>query len=283
MFHQLMTITKKPELYSCYTAEALWNHPYISKQMLKAHLDPNSDNASRNWDFIASSAAFLRDRFGLEEGKSVVDFGCGPGLYTTRFAQMGCKVQGLDFSQNSLAYARNEAERLGLDIQYRYQNYLDYQPTEKYDLATMIFCDYCALNDSQRQKLLNIMRNSLKAEGHLFIDVCTEKFFDRIEEGISLSFVEKDGFWSPSPYFELISAFKYPESRVSLEKYTVVEANGTFEIFNWLKHYTPEELSIEFRDNGLEIIEMYPSFGDNRREEESEVIAAVAKLASNPY
>ncbi len=283
MFHQLMTITKKPELYSGYTDEALWNHPYISKQILEAHLNPDSDNASWNHGFIASSAAFLQGRFGLGKGKSVVDFGCGPGLYTTRFAQMGCQVQGLDFSQNSLTYAKNEADRLELDIEYLYRNYLDYRPTEKFDLATMIFCGYCLLNDNQRQKLLRILRDSLKETGHLFMDVCTEQFFDNIDEGTGLSYVEKDGFWSPFPYFEFVSAFKYPDSRVSLEKYTIVEAQRTYEIFNWLKHFTTEELTREFMDNGLEVIEIYPDFGSNNRKGKGKVMAVVARLASTPY
>lgn len=283
MFHELMNLTKKPELYSRYTAEALWNDPYISQQILKTHLDPDSDSASRNQDFITSSAAFLQSRFDLGEGKSVIDFGCGPGLYTTRFAQMGCKVRGLDFSKSSINFAKEEAERLELDIEYLYQDYLNYLPTEKFDLATLIFCDYCSLNDSQRKKLLQILRDSLKENGHLFMDVCTDKFFDKIDAGTTLSYVDNDGFWSPSPYFEFVSAFKYPESRVSLEKYTIVEANSSFEIFNWLKHFTPDELSREFQDTGLDIIEMYPSFGGNHREEESEIMAVVAQLASTTY
>ena len=229
--------------------------------MLKAHLDPASDNASRNHRFIDSSVTFLQARFNLGEGKSVIDFGCGPGLYATRFAQLGCRVRGLDFSSNSIAYARAEAEKLGLDIEYLEQNYLEYLPSEKFDLAMMIFCDYCALSDAQRKSLLSIMKSSLKKDGNIFLDVCTEHMYERIEEGTSMQYFEKDGFWSPSPHFEFTSAFKYDENRVSLEKYTIVEEKRTFEIYNWLKHFTPEELSGEFKECGLEIVEMYPDFG----------------------
>ncbi len=277
MFHQLKEITEKPKLYSAYTAETLWNDPYISQQMLKAHLDPASDKASRNHRFIDSSVAFLQARFNLGEGKSVIDFGCGPGLYTIRFAQLGCRVLGLDFSSNSIAYARAEAERSGLDIEYLEQNYLVYQPSDKFDLAIMIFCDYCALSDTQRKRLLKIVKSSLKEDGHFFLDVCTEHMYERIEEGTSLQYFEKGGFWSPSPHFEFTSAFKYDENRVSLEKYTIVEEDRTFEIYNWLKHFTTNELEREFDECGLEVVEMYPDFGSPSGSGESEIMAVVAR------
>lgn len=277
MFTQLKKITQKPELYAFYTAETLWNDPYISRQMLKAHLNPLLDSASRNHAFIDSSVAFLKERFDLGKGKSVIDFGCGPGLYATRLAQLGCKVRGLDFSANSINYAREEAQKEGLDIEYLYQNYLEYQPSDKFDLAIMIFCDYCVLSDEQRKKLLGIMKASLKEGGHIFLDVCTENMYEKIDEGTSLNKIEKDGFWSASPHFEFISAFKYDKNRVSLEKYTIIEEGRTLEIYNWLKHFTPEELTQEFQENGLEIIEMYPGFGGLAPGEGSETMAVVAQ------
>lgn len=275
MFHSLDSITKKPELYSSYTAKELWTDPYISQQMLIAHLDPRSDRASRNHWFIESSTAFLAARFGLGEGKSVIDFGCGPGLYTSRFAKLGCRVRGLDFSENSINYAKKEAENLSLEIEYLLENYLDYKPTDRFDLVTMIFCDYCVLNGQQRKKVLQIMKNCLEDDGHIFLDVCTDNFYQQIEEGTTLERVETNGFWSPNPYFEFNSTFKYDEDRVSLDKYTIIEENRTFEIYNWLKHFTPKEISCEFEENGLEIIEMYPEFGSPLEGGASEIMAIV--------
>jgi len=275
MFHVLDSITKKPELYSIYTAKELWTDPYISQQMLTAHLDPHSDKASRNHRFIESSTAFLAARFNLGEGKSVLDFGCGPGLYTSRFAKLGCKVTGLDFSQNSIDYAKKEAEKLGLEIEYYLVDYLEYRPTDKFDLVTMIFCDYCALSDQQRKKVLQIMKDCLKDDGHIFLDVCTDNFYRQIEEGTTLERVETKGFWSPHPYFEINSSFKYDEHRVSLDKYTIIGENRTFEIYNWLKHFTPEEISGEFEENGLDIVEMYPEFGSPAIGGNSEIMGIV--------
>lgn len=276
MFSFLKKITERPAPYASYTAEALWNDPYISKQMLKCHLDPSSDLASRNIKFVEASAAFLQSRFNLGHGKTVIDFGCGPGLYTTRFARMGCKVTGIDFSINSIEYARNEADKLGLDVTYLHLNYLDYRAAETHDLATMIFCDYCVLSEKQRKKLLKIMKDSITNYGYIFMDICSEHMYEMIEEGTCLQRVDKEGFWSAKPHYEFRTTFKYDEYRVSLEKFTIVEEKGSFEIFNWLKYFTPEELTQEFEDSGLEVSEIYMNFGGTSCIDESEVMAVVA-------
>lgn len=277
MFCQLNKITEKPRLYASYTAEKLWNDPYISGQMLKCHLDPSSDLASRNLLFIEASVDFMKKRFNIGEGKAIIDFGCGPGLYTTRLARPGGRVRGLDFSTNSIDYARKEAERLGLDIGYLHQNYLDYQAGETFDLVTMIFCDYCVLSDDQRKRLLKILRDSLKEDGHVFLDVCTDRMYQKIEEGTEFQCFPGCGFWSGRRHYVFKSTFKYDVNRVSLDKYTIVEEDRTFEIYNWAKYFTPEELKKEFNESGLEIAEVYADVGGTPYNRASEVMAVVAR------
>ena len=111
MFNELQVINKKPEPFEFYTAEELWTNEYISKKMLEYHLNESIDAASRNRNFIDKSAKWIIKNFNLTTGVSVVDFGCGPGLYTLRFAKSGAKVTGIDFSKSSLSYAEKEAKK----------------------------------------------------------------------------------------------------------------------------------------------------------------------------
>jgi hypothetical protein len=53
-----------------------------------------------------------------------------------------------------------------------------------------------------------------------------------------------------------VVVFKYEINRVTLDKYTVFAKDRSMEIFNWLKHFTIEELSREFEESGLEILEV---------------------------
>ena len=42
----------------------------------------------------------------------IADYGCGPGLYATKMAQRGAIVTGIDFSENSISYAKKLAAAL---------------------------------------------------------------------------------------------------------------------------------------------------------------------------
>jgi len=85
-FTWLEEINSQPAIWSAYTAADLWTDPHISKQMLAFHLNDAVDLASRRSEFIKESVPVIVDRFDVREGMSVADFGCGPGLYTTRLA-----------------------------------------------------------------------------------------------------------------------------------------------------------------------------------------------------
>jgi predicted RNA methylase len=63
-----------------------WNDPHISEKMLKAHLDSNSDLASCRPETIQRSVDWLIEILGVQTGASVLDLGCGPGLYAARLA-----------------------------------------------------------------------------------------------------------------------------------------------------------------------------------------------------
>ena len=53
------------------------------------------------------------------QDKRALDIGCGGGLLAEEFAALGCRVTGVDPSEESLQTARRHAAARGLDIQYR--------------------------------------------------------------------------------------------------------------------------------------------------------------------
>ncbi len=53
-------------------------------------------------------------------GLRLADIGCGGGLLTEPMARLGAQVTGLDASERNIMVARNHAERMGLDIDYRF-------------------------------------------------------------------------------------------------------------------------------------------------------------------
>ena len=142
MFEELKNINEKPGPFEFYTAQDLWTDEHTSQKMLEYHLDQSIDASSRNIEFIQESISWIVSLLNLNSDSNLIDFGCGPGLYTNRFAEKGINVTGVDFSKRSIEYAQKIAAELGLDVDYVHQNYLDFTTPDKFDVITMIMCDY---------------------------------------------------------------------------------------------------------------------------------------------
>ena len=146
MFNNLKAINERPKPFQYYTAAELWTDEHTSKKMLDYHLNEEIDVSSRNARFINRSVSWIIEKFNLNNKSNVLDFGCGPGLYTSRFAERGINVTGVDFSKRSIKYAAQIASSKNLKVNYINKNYLEYETQDRFDLITMIMCDFCALS-----------------------------------------------------------------------------------------------------------------------------------------
>ena len=257
MYNLLQQISNRPEPFEFYTAETLWADEHTSKQMLAFHLNESVDISSRNAVFINRSAEWIVSYFNLGPGKAVADFGCGPGLYTTRLARTGADVTGIDFSPRSIAYAQSIAEKEQLDIHYIQQNYLHYDTDKQFDLVLMIMCDFCALSPAQRQTMLNKFHSLLKPDGSVLLDVYTLNAFEQKEETAVYEKNLLDGFWSADDYYGFLNTFKYDKEKVSLDKHTIIEEDSTRVVYNWLQYFDRKALSRELTRAGFVIDDFF--------------------------
>lgn len=257
MYRQLQAINHKPEAFEFYSADQLWTGVHTSGQMLSYHLNESVDLASRNHAFIERSLQWICDHFAMDSNTRVCDFGCGPGLYTSGYAKSGAQVTGVDFSENSLNYAEQQAKQQGLTIDYVQQNYLHYASAARFDLISLIMCDFCALSPAQRRQLLAVMHQHLADGGRLLLDVLSTKAYDAREESALYEHRQLQGFWSENDYYGFLSTFKYPQEQVVLDKYTIVEESGSRVIYNWLQYFSEEALTAELSAAGFRIEALY--------------------------
>ena len=200
---------QKPALFTP-GEELFWDDPHISEQMLAAHLNPDTDQASRRPATIEASVAWIIQELGLKSGDCVLDLGCGPGLYAARLAQHGLRVTGVDYSRRSIAYAQDFARQNGLDIDYRYQNYLELAYENCFDATLLIFGDFCPLSPAQRAELLTNVSRALKPDGYFILDVTTRTH--RLKYGNRNHwYLVESGFWKTGPHLVLEEGFDYPE------------------------------------------------------------------------
>lgn len=248
----IKNLQKKPAPFT--PGEPLfWDDPHISVQMLKAHLDPNNDLASRRPQTIQKSVDWITASLDLQAGDSVLDLGCGPGLYTARLAERGLRVTGVDYSRRSIDYANTHAREHGLDIRYRYQDYLTLEDDGQYNAALLIYGDYCPLAPKQRSTLLGNIYRALKPGGYFVLDVTTPSH--RKQHGSRNGwYAVETGFWRPGPHLVLEDGFDYPERSIYLDQAIVIEESGKVSVYRmWFQDFTRETIIGELEAGGFEV------------------------------
>ena len=128
------------------------NDPYKRKVQRRFERDARSFDAiyrlerSPFWRLVNTTlrkAVFERyaitfERAGDVTGKSVLDVGCGSGVYSVDFARRGARrVVGVDFSENMLALARGEAEqhRVADRCEFVQADFLELELEETFDIS----------------------------------------------------------------------------------------------------------------------------------------------------
>ena len=278
MFTELLAVTERPIPFSRMTVASLWTDPHVSEQMLRFHLDGSVDISSHRTEFIDAATAWMGGRF-AGPGARVLDLGCGPGLYTTRHARARARVTGVDFSERSIAHARDRAAGDGLDIEYVREDYLEYATSGTFDLVTMIMRDYCAMSPAQRGALLSRICGWLAPEGAFVFDVDSLAALAARTESVEFESHPDGGFWSAGAHVAIRSSFVYPAETAALDKHTILERDRTRVIYNWVQFFSPELLAGELGSAGLRVDELLGDVTGTPYDPTSAEFAVVARPA----
>lgn len=247
-FDNLINADKCPEPYE--PGEELWNDPHISKKMLEAHLSPNTDAASYRPEKIQSICKYLVQMMNLKKGDSIVDLGCGPGLYCSRLAQSGFHMTGIDMSENSIHYAENHDE----DTNYILASYLDPFGVNQFEAALMVSQDYGVLSPENRKILLGNINNALKPNGYFAFDVCSMAAFqNRSHNAASKWYASDSGFWRPDRHFVLEKTILYPDIHALCDFITVFDSERVKAYHIYQTFFSPDSIRSELEENGFHV------------------------------
>jgi len=96
----------------------------VRKRVEKRRTEKMSNTSFRmmNWTFkvVDFFYPYIKKRikkFGIEEGMTVVDYGCGPGRYSTEFAKLvgeKGKVYAVDIHELAIEAVKGKTEKMGL-------------------------------------------------------------------------------------------------------------------------------------------------------------------------
>lgn len=276
MLKSVISASKRPNIFE-YTGQPFWNDPHISKQMLAVHIDPNSDAASRNAKAINETVDHLFEVGVLKKGMRILDLGCGPGLYSERISERGARVVGIDCSENSIGYAKERSERLGLGIEYHQMDFFDMTFENEFDVVMQIYGEMNTFSPENRDRLFSLIKKALKNEGQFVFDVTTRAARD-IDGPKKNWYAAKTGFWSAVEHIVLEQSFDYPEESTWVDQFTIIEEDGVKIIRNWFKDYDLEAIKKVISDNGFETIHYWGDLTGREYHENNQWIGLVAKL-----
>jgi SAM-dependent methyltransferase len=275
-FQSLKNAISKPKIFEKST-DKFWEDDHISEQMLMFHLNPEVEAASKTKETIEAETDFIIKLTGMDSEKTVLDLGCGPGLYVKEFAKTGAKVTGIDFSDRSIDYANKSIKPAYENVIFTKMNYLDINVKDSFDIATLIFYDFCALNTDEQNRLLAKIHAALNDNGIFIFDVVSENWKSSISSNISVC---EGGFWSRNPYIEILNTFMYEEPKTEGLQYTIIDENGTVKVIRlYHRLFNLEEITRLLNDNHFRIEKVYKNLKGETLTENSETYGIIARKA----
>ena len=236
----------------------MWVDEYISTQLLEVHLNQDVELASRKKATIANTVDWILNKVPGDR-MNILDLGCGPGLYTENLAEYGHLVTGMDFSSNSITYAKESASRKNRDIEYIQQDYLELEEENRYDLILLIFTDFGVLTPVQREILLRNIYRALKPGGTFVFDVLNENPAVMTSASKNWELAEK-GFWRNHPYLALTESFYYEQQNVTLNQHIIIDEDGGTEVYRfWIHTFSHNDLSTIISAAGFSTVECFDS------------------------
>ena len=234
----------KPSLFEK-TSSNIWTDPYIQQQMLKEHLNLESDRASRKKESEIRITDFI-----LQHSKPqsrLLDLGCGPGLYTSAFQEKGYSVTGIDFNKTSIEYAKSKHG----EVQYIEGDYIKNYPDSKFDTVIMIYCDLGTHSDNDRDIVLSNIYNSIEEGGVFIFDVFTEALTKDKHEGKNWDYAPAGGFWDAGEYLLLSETFHYPQNKAFAYQYNLITGYEQKHFIIWDRYYSEEEITLVLHNAGF--------------------------------
>ena len=112
----------------------------------------------------------LIKRLNLVTPSKLIDIACGKGRHATYFNTKGFDVTGVDLSQNSIEHAIRQSIKKK-NLSFKVHDMRELYKANHFDVATNLFTSFGYFEDeTDEQKAINSISQSLKANGLLIID-----------------------------------------------------------------------------------------------------------------
>jgi len=273
---QLITRIETPEPWS--EGEKIpWDDPGFSERMLEHHLTQEHDLASRRFEIIDRHVEWIHGKLRGKPSR-ILDLACGPGLYSIRLTRLGHTCRGIDFGPASIRYAREQALKEGVEVDYVLEDIRTADYGDEYDLVLFVYGEFNVFKPADVKHVLKKAYDSLR-EGGVFI--AEPNRYETVKrEGTSPAvwYSSQGGLWSPRPHLCLMENFWDQENHVATTRYFIVDAETSDVTLHAssMVAYTREDLERMLRGVGFRDVVFYESLsgGEMDLDEALEVVEA---------
>ncbi len=253
--------------------------------MLHEHLSQEHDAASRRTEKIELHVQWIHDRLLNRTPSSVLDLGCGPGLYATRLAQMGHDVTGIDFSPASILYAREDAHRAGVSCRFVLDDIQKAEYGESHDLAMLIYGEFNTFRPADAARILARAGSALAENGQLLVEVHTEEVVRRIGSAPDTCQSLKSGLFSDRPHEYVTQNFWDEATQTATTRFIVIDAEsgGIERHAQTLQAYTEAEYREILRQAGFGAVQVIPSLTGEPDDSQRDLFCLIAIQYRRPF
>lgn len=159
--------------------------------------DPNAEsvfeNFSSDWwnekgtfkplhSFNLLRVKYLRDSLNLMsknslKGLSILDIGCGGGIFCEPLARLDADVYGIDSNESSISAAKKHAKKNNLKITYKQNDIKEFKSSQKFDVIT---CMEVLEHVDDVQVVLKKIKSNLKKDGLFIGSTINRTFFSYV-------------------------------------------------------------------------------------------------------
>ena len=256
-----------------------WHEPGFSQRMLKEHLSQAHDAASRRAAKIESQVSWIHRQVLQERVTRILDLGCGPGLYTSRFARLGHACVGIDYSPASIQYALENARQEKLDCLYIQHDIREANYGSGFGLVMLIFGELNVFRPADARQILQQASQALADDGVLLLEPHTEAAVRKIGEQGRTWYSSEAGLFSDRPHVCLQESCWDSVSATATVRYFIADAltGDVIRYAQSLQAYTDAEYRSLLNECGFDHVEFFPSLIGVEDEASGDLIAIVAQ------
>jgi SAM-dependent methyltransferase len=133
------------------------------------------DIKNQSWvEDTPNQVNFIIKTLQLNGNEKILDLACGFGRHSLLLAKLGYDVTGVDITKDYIADAKNEAQKMGLKINFICDDIRNINFSEKFDVVLNLADGAIGYleNDEENLKIFDVISNSLKNGGKHFMDIC---------------------------------------------------------------------------------------------------------------